>query len=269
VIVVFENENYTDVVGSASMPYWNQLATQNALATQFYANVHPSMGNYFWMTAGSDPSAGLSDPDAFTGTVPGDNAASVLTGAGKTWKVYAQSLPSTGYIGGDAYPYIKHHDPFAYFDSVRNSPSEAANIVDFSQLTSDINAGTLPTYSFIVPDNEHNGHDCPQGGTNCALADRLSAIDNFLSSNLAPLLTNSTAMANTIFIATFDESSNDNTMGGGRIPVLIAGGPVKVGFQSTTVYQEQNLLRFSLESLGVNSFPGAGQNAAGMSEFLK
>jgi acid phosphatase len=269
VIVVFENQDYTDVVGSASMPYWNQLATQNALATQFYANVHPSMGNYFLMTAGSDPSAGLSNPDAFAATFPGDNAASVLTGAGKTWKVYAQSLPSTGYIGGDVYPYFKHHNPFAYFDTILNSSSQAANMVDFTQLTADIGSGSLPSYSFIVPDAEHDGHDCPQGGTNCPLADRLSAIDNFLSTNLAPLLTNSTVMANTIFIATFDESANDNTMGGGRIPVLMVGGPVKKGFQSTIVYQEQNLLRFSLESLGLSSFPGAAQTAAGMNEFLK
>jgi acid phosphatase len=227
------------------------------------------MGNYFWMTAGRDPSFGMLDPDAFSGTVSGDNAASVLTGAGKTWKVYAQSLPSTGYVGGDVYPYVKHHNPFAYFDTVINSSSQAANIVDFSQLSSDISAGTLPNYSFIVPDDEHNGHDCPGGGSNCALSARLGAIDSFLSSNLAPLLTNTSLMANTIVIITFDESATDITHVGGRIPVLVVGGLVKSGYQSTTMYQFQNLLRFSLESQGLTSFPGAAQSAAGMNEFLK
>src|SRR5690348_9373011 len=48
-IVVLENENYAGVIGNSAMPYLNQLAQQNALATRFYANVHPSIGNYFMM----------------------------------------------------------------------------------------------------------------------------------------------------------------------------------------------------------------------------
>ena len=35
------------------------------------------------------------------------------------------------------------------------------NIVDFSQLSSDLASGQLPAYSFIVPDAEHDAHDCP------------------------------------------------------------------------------------------------------------
>lgn len=269
VVVVFENEDYATVVGSSSMPYWNELASQNALATQFYADVHPSLGNYLMMTSGQDPTIGLSDPDNFTGTVFGDNLASVLTTSGLTWKVYAQSLPSTGYTGGDVYPYVKHHNPFVYFDSVLNSSNQLASIVDFSQLATDIGSGSLPAYSFIVPDMEHDGHDCPDGTSNCALSVRLGAIDSFLGNNLAPLLTNSAVMANTVVIVTFDESADDNTLGGGHIPVILVGGPIKSGYQSTATYQFQSLLRFSLQSLGQSTFPGEAQSAAPMTEFLK
>src|SRR5947208_4086363 len=52
VVVVEENTDYANVVGSSSMPYLNGLANQYALATQYYANTHPSIGNYFMMTAG-------------------------------------------------------------------------------------------------------------------------------------------------------------------------------------------------------------------------
>ena len=52
VVVLEENQSYPAVIGSASMPYLNSLASQNALATQYYANVHPSIGNYFMLTAG-------------------------------------------------------------------------------------------------------------------------------------------------------------------------------------------------------------------------
>src|SRR6476661_68529 len=41
VVVLEENQSYPAVIGSASMPYLNSLAQQNALATQYYANVHP------------------------------------------------------------------------------------------------------------------------------------------------------------------------------------------------------------------------------------
>src|SRR5207302_655296 len=45
--VTEENTDYASVVGSSSMPYLNGLAQQYGLATQYYANTHPSIGNYF------------------------------------------------------------------------------------------------------------------------------------------------------------------------------------------------------------------------------
>src|SRR2546425_2606801 len=52
-MVVEENTDYTSVIGSSSMPYLNGLAQQYGLATQYYANTHPSIGNYFMMTVGT------------------------------------------------------------------------------------------------------------------------------------------------------------------------------------------------------------------------
>jgi hypothetical protein len=274
VVVVFENQNYSDVVGSSSMPYWNSLATAGSLATQFYGDVHPSLGNYLMMTAGQDPTIDWpdpthADPDNWTGTISGDNIASILTAAGKTWKVYAQSLPSVGYTDGDQYPYVKHHNPFVYFDSVLSSEAQKANIVDFSQFSSDVGSSALPSYSFVVPDDQHNGHDCPSGGSSCPLSDRLSAIDDFLKHDIGPLLNDSSLMASTIVVVTFDESASDATNGGGHIPLIIAGGPIKAGFQSNTTYQFQSLLRFSLQSLGQSTYPGLSNVASPMTEFLK
>ena len=76
-------------------------------------------------------------------------------------------------------------------------------------------------------------------------------------------------MSNTLLIVTLDESGSDNTLGGGRIPVIIAGGKFKTGYQSTTNYQFPSLERFTMDSLGVTTVPGAGAGASSMSEFLK
>src|SRR2546427_12616988 len=43
-IVTEENTDYVDVT-SSSMPYLTGLAAQYGLATQYYANTHPSIGN--------------------------------------------------------------------------------------------------------------------------------------------------------------------------------------------------------------------------------
>jgi hypothetical protein len=267
VVVMLENQDYSDVVGSSFMPFLNTLAQQNALATQFYANTHPSIGNYMMVTAGTNPTG---DQDSWAGTWPGDNIARQLTAAGKTWKVYAESLPSVGYTGGDtADQYIRHHNPFVYFDDVLNSTTQLANVVPFTQFSTDVAGNALPNYSFVVPNNSHNGHDCPTGGSTCPLSDHLLAADTWLSNNISTLLHNITVMANTVVVVTFDEANLDNTNGGGRVATVFAGPLVKSGFQSTTIYQFPSLLRFSLESLSVTSFPNQASSAPSMSEFLK
>ena len=52
VIVPLENHGYSQVVGSSSMPYLNSLIAKYGLATNYHADTHPSIGNYFMLTAG-------------------------------------------------------------------------------------------------------------------------------------------------------------------------------------------------------------------------
>jgi hypothetical protein len=49
-IVVEENTDYADVIGGSAMPYLESLAQEYGLATQYYADTHPSIGNYFMTT---------------------------------------------------------------------------------------------------------------------------------------------------------------------------------------------------------------------------
>ena len=53
VLVVEENRSYSDVIGNTSAaPYMNSLASQYSLSTQYFANTHPSIGDYFMLTTG-------------------------------------------------------------------------------------------------------------------------------------------------------------------------------------------------------------------------
>ena len=259
-IVVEENTNYSSVT-SSSMPYLAGLMTQYGLATQYYANTHPSIGNYEMLTTGQVlTNADTQTPSSFP--VSADNVVRELVAAGKTWKAYAESLPSVGYLGGDTTSgggqYYVRHVPVAYFTDVQNSSAQQQNLVPFTQFATDLAAGNLPNYSFITPNGCDDAHDCA-----------LSTADTWLKSNIDPLLKNSTFQKDGLLIVVFDESGNDNTNGGGRVVcALISPAFSKLGYQSTTVYQHQSLLRLTLEGLVVTVLPGASSSAPAMWEFF-
>jgi acid phosphatase len=253
-LLVEENHSYTDVIGNSSMPYLNGLASQYGLATQYFANGHPSMPNYLMLTTGQMESF----DDNFTGTIGDDNVVRELTKAGKTWKAYEESIPSSGYLGADAPPYLRRHNPFSYLSDVQQDPSQAANIVPFSQFATDLTNNALPQYSFIAPDVNDDAHD----GT-------LGAADSWLQSNIAPLIASPTFQNGGLLIITFDESEDsDVEHGGGHVATVIVSSKSKPKYQSQTEYQHQSTLRLVLQASGVSSFPGLAGTAADMTEFF-
>ncbi len=253
-LVVEENHSYSQVIGSSAMPYLNGLASRYGLATQYYADIHPSIGNYFVLTTGQIETV----DDSFSGTISDDNIVRELTKANKTWRSYAESLPQPGYLGGDAYPYFKHHNPFAYFSDVIGT-SQANNLVPFSQFSSDLQGGNLPDFSFIAPNALHDAHD----GT-------LTAADQWLKVNIAPIMTSSSFQNGGLLIIVFDESVlTDLSYIGGHVAMVVIGPKVKSGYQSTSVYQHESTLRLVLSTLGVSNFPGNAATASDMGEFFK
>jgi len=266
-LVVEENHSYSDVIGNSSMPYLNGLASANGLATQYYADAHPSLPNYFMLTAGATITG--SAGDSFTGVVAQDNVVRALTAAGKTWKYYAEALPSAGYLGADDGAYDHRHNPFVYFSDVINGSAQAGNIVPFTQLATDMANNSLPDYAFIVPDLNDDGHDCPPGLATCSDTQVLANLDKWLAANIGPLLS-SNAFQNSLLIVTFDEGdATDIAHGGGQVATVIVSPLAKAGYQSTTFYQHESTLRLMMDGLGVTDLPGAAATAPGMGEFFK
>lgn len=266
VMVLEENNSYSKIIGSSYLPYLNSLAQKYGLAMNYYANTHPSIGNYLMLTTGQI----ITNSDGYTGTVSANNLVREALTAGVTWKSYAESLPSAGYTGGDKYPYVKHHNPFAYFTDVVNSSSEKYNLVPFSQFSKDLANNALPRFSFIVPNMHHNMHDCPDGLTTCSWSQKATAADNWLKTNIAPLLSNAQFQQNGLLIITWDEgNSTDTAHGGGHVATVVIGPKVKPAYKSTTFYQEQSLLRTVLATMGITSnLPGASASAPLMSDFF-
>lgn len=254
-VVLEENHSYSSVIGSSSMPYLNGLAKQYSMATAYYANTHPSIGNYLMLTTGQI----ITNSDGYTSTVTADNIVRHFLTSAKTWKSYAESLPYAGYLGGDTGNYVKHHNPFAYFSDVRNSSVQKMNLVPFTQFATDLVDGSLPQFSFIVPnlnDDAHNG--------------TLATADNWLKSHIAPLIASPTFQKDGLLLIVFDESySSDTAFGGGHVAMVAVGPAVQNGYRSTLHYQHQSLLKTVMESLGLTTFPGAASTAPAMSDVFK
>jgi acid phosphatase len=260
-IVAEENANYTDVIGNPSMPYLNGLAKQYGLATHYYANIQSSIGDYLmWTTGQILTTDGSQTPITFPVSV--DNVVRELHAAGKTWKQYAESIPSVGYIGGDATgpdggAFITRHVPLPYLTDVQNSSSQKQNIVPFTQFATDLATGSLPNYAFITPNGCDDAHDCS-----------FNMADTWLKTNIDPLIKSAEFQKNGLLIIAFDESGNDSTNGGGRVAAVIVSPLAKGNFQSTTFYQHESVLRLMLEGLGVKTLPGAAATAPKMWEFF-
>ena len=251
-VVTEENTDYVDVTTS-SMPYLMGLAAQYGLATQYYANTHPSIGNYFELATGQI----ITNNDGYSQIVSVDNIVRELVAAGKTWKSYAEDLPSVGYTGGDVGNYARKHNVFALLSDVANDPAQTNRLVPFTQFATDLANGTLPTFSNIVPNLCNDAHDCG-----------LDVADSWLQTNIAPLIASPVFQQDGLLIIVFDEAGGDNTNGGGRIVWVAVSPKAKRAYQSTTLYQHPSTLRLILKGLGVSVFPGAAAGAPDMTEFF-
>jgi phosphatidylinositol-3-phosphatase len=256
-VVAEENSDYNSVIGSSSMPYLNGLATQYSLATQYYANTHPSIGNYLVLTTGQI----LSNDDSqtpLTLPVSVDNVVRDTIAAGKTWKQYAESIPSVGYLGGDSTccggTFYTRHAPLPFMMDAQTA-AQKVNIVPFTQFAADLAAKTLPQYAFITPNGCDDAHDCA-----------LSTADTWLKTNIDPFI-QSTAFQNSLLLIVFDESGSDNTNGGGKVALVVVSPLARHGYQSTTRYQEQSLCRLTMEAIGATP-PPACASAPSMAEFF-
>src|SRR5205085_1317939 len=112
-VVVEENESFSNVVGSASAPYINNTLIPGGVSfTNFYAISHPSQPNYLQLFSGSNQ--GSVDDNYPTGqpgtafTTPNLGAA---LGAGK-FVGYSEDLPAVGSQVETAALYARKHSPW-------------------------------------------------------------------------------------------------------------------------------------------------------------
>jgi len=226
-IIIMENKDYSEIVGSKNAPYFNSLIPHSSLADNYYALIHPSLPNYIALLGGSTFGITSDCTDCY---VNASNLVDQLEQAHKTWKAYMEDMPSSCFVGSSG-KYAQKHDPFIYFDNIRTNPKRCGNIVPSSNLSTDLQSTTTtPNFFFITPNICNDMHDCP-----------VATGDTWLANNVPNILKSPAfTKQKSLLVITWDEGE---TSGDNRIATLFAGSAVKQGFVSHSKYTHYSLLK--------------------------
>src|SRR5438270_13355900 len=92
VVVIEENHNFGQIIGSADAPYINSLAATSALFTSSHGTEHPSQPNYLDLYSGFNQAVVGDSTSLLAPFTTGNLGASLLNG-GYSFADYSESLP--------------------------------------------------------------------------------------------------------------------------------------------------------------------------------
>jgi hypothetical protein len=226
VVVILENHDYSQIIGSYEAPYINSLTKDSfsVLFTRSYIIEHPSQPNYLDLYSGynqevSDDSHPWNEPF----TTP--NLGRQLIDAGKSFATYSEDLPVMGFNGDGYGYYVRKHNPSAnWMGKGKNQIPETTN-QPFTAFPDDYNK--LPTVSLVVPNQKNDMHD-----------GSIRTGDDWVKNHLDGYV-QWARTHNSLFILTFDEDDYGTR---GHIVTIFSGPMVKSGENKMTI-NHFNVLR--------------------------
>lgn len=281
-VIVMENHNWSNILGSPYAPYINKTLLPIAAQARKYYNPpgnHPSLPNYLWMEAGKN--SGITDDDApvYHEQSTTDHLVTRLHNMGIGWKAYAEGIGWTQCPLADSALYAVRHNPFVYFDDVTENlnPDSAyciAHVRPFTQLLTDISHNAVPSYAFIIPNLCDDMHQSCNGGN------QILQGDTWLAKYL-PVILSSAAYVNggAVFIVWdegngADDSTTTTTAEGedpadGPIGMIVLSPYAKHGYSNNILYNHGALLRTVEEIFGiVPPMPGDIAHDADLSDLF-
>ena len=244
-----ENKAYREVVGSDGAPFLTRLAHRCGLATNYRAVAHPSLPNYLAATSGRT-FAIVDDAPPAAHQIRQQSIFDRLQAAGKTWRAYDESMPSTCALT-DSGRYAVKHNPAAYYLLSRRACTRwdvPLGTTSSGRLLSDLRGSRLPAFSFVTPDLCHDMHDCP-----------VSTGDAWLE-RWVPMIVASPQYRSgaTLLVVTFDEADSDPN----RVPTIVVSRSTRPGTRSATPLSHYSLLKTTEQLLGLRQALGHAADPA-------
>ena len=244
-VIVMENEEYGNIIGSRQTPFINALARRYALAQGMHATTHPSLPNYLALTGGS--TFGITS-DCTDCTVHARGLAEQLAAAHLSWRAYMENLPDPCYTGAGSGEYAKKHDPFMYYTPLTGDRAQCDRVVPLTRLAPDEAHHALPRFIWITPNLCHDMHDCaPATG------------DAFLARLVPPLL--SRLGSRGLLFITWDEGSTGDgccrLAAGGHIATIVAGPGARAHARMRRPSDQYSILQAIDDLLGLRRLRAA------------
>jgi len=253
-VIVFENREYSDVIGSPNAPFINDLARRYGSATNLFAVTHPSLPNYLELLTGQ--TFGITD-DCTSCSVEGDTVVDQLDRRGISWAAFMESMPSACFTGASAGgSYAKKHNPFMYVRHLVADPVACGKVQPLGDLGHDLSAPSAPAFVWVSPNMCDDGHDCS-----------LATADSWLRDQLGRVQATPWYRGGGVVIVTWDEgTSNAGCCGnasGGHIATLVIGEGVKPGSHLDAPVSQAGILatiedRYGVGRLGDAACPCSG-----------
>jgi YVTN family beta-propeller protein len=244
----FENEDYHTIIGNTQQaPYLNSLLPRASLLGNFFAEEHPSDGNYLAIAGGSTFGVPLDDPleENPRYTINAPNISTLIDSAHETWKAYLQS--ADGPCDDTVHAYYWDDDmPMTYFASVRDRPAYcAAHLLPLQAMSHDLaSAATTPNFAWVAPNDCTDMEGCG-----------IRAGDRFLASELGEIMRSPAwRTQRSLAIITFDEDAQDHQRPAQHVVTLLVGSAgVRQGYVSHVRYTHYSLLRTIEGALGLGT----------------
>ena len=242
----FENENFGSVIGNTRQaPFLNSLLPRASLLSNFFAEEHPSDGNYLALAGGSAFGVPLTDPleENSQYTIRAPDIGDLIDAAHESWRAYLQS--AAGPCDDTVHGYYWDDDmPMTYFADVRDRPQYcAAHLVPLQAMQADLaSARTTPDFAWVSPDDCADMEGCG-----------IRSGDNFLRAELGAIMRSPAwRTQRSLAIITFDEDGADYQRPAQRVATIMIGSAgVRQGYVSHVRYTHYSLLRTIEGALGL------------------
>jgi Phosphoesterase family/IPT/TIG domain len=271
-VVMDENEEYSDIIGNPSAPYLNSLAAEYTTTTNWYSIEHISGADYRDLVSGYDYQPGS------TTTIVDE-----LNKAGIPWKAYMESMPSNCYTGSQTpdYTYDAHHNPLHSFPNYTSYCNDLATegVVPYAgvaSMVSTLDSTNPPDFVWLSPntcDDMHadgmSGSPCPQ--LTYGSQALITAGDTWLQNNLGPVIASPWFAEDGTIVITWDEGNTNLGLPGGTAPddgghiatLVISSNPANHGKVFTTPGDNFGALRAIQEAFGLPLLGNANDPANG------
>ena len=222
-VMMMENTAWHEVSTDSNFNYvQTQLMPNGAYANNYISAPsneakHPSLPNYIRLEAGTN--LNITSGSCLPSSCPGNTTnhlSTLFKNHNVTWKTYHERLPGNGTecpVNIDNVTgYSEDHNAPLYFPDFTNDTNYCmTHERPYTELATDLSAGTAPQFSFIVPDDYHTGEKFEPGYSGTDPRHKYLQQDNWLSTEIPKIMASAQYKAGGAILILWDETAFGNS----------------------------------------------------------